>query len=170
MKQLLIGLCLLIPVCGFSQIKDVKELIELRSKTLPEVQQALTTKGWEYRKKDVEQSLKLNYVCWSYEYKRMPNQANQWIGYFFDSTRNFIKYERQDKAFYLTALQDMKQIGYVPLDIDTTIEGMETIYRNAKDSTMYITILERTPDARNPPFYEYWIIKRKPKTAANVVN
>lgn len=146
MKRQILLFTLLLPICGFSQIFSLTELVALSQNNLDYFDTKVTTKGYAfYTNRDDEFS---KGSCYSYGQRDYTKMAAFFITYFSysDPERTLISWQTTNKNNYLKVKNDLRSLGF---KLVTSLSDSSCAHLTYKKGHLSLDLYScQTPDDR----------------------
>ena len=147
MKKIVLFLFLFSTIYANSQKLTFDELINLRSKQIPEISDYLLSKGWSFNDtKDYEDNTKS--VFWSFQGSE-HNTAQHWLTvYYNDDKEDGIKYQTTNSVTFSNIKSRMKLLNYKLIETKTEVKAIISTYEN-KSNKVILKTMSREIDNSN---------------------
>lgn len=146
-KQYFICIVILSNFIGYAQNLTIDELVDLRKKDLGQVEEYLSTKGWEYLQGDTGGFGELDSATFSYSKSQYNNKAESFITYSYSqlSETKRIQIQIHEVEIYNKYLNRIKSYG-CKLIKSTMEDGILIKYYQGKTTTFQILVGTQVDD------------------------
>ncbi len=147
------------PIFSFSQKVSIDEIIALRIKSLANVEEYLTVKGWQLTEANEPIDGRLGWATFAYEKSSISDKALSFITYYYDNNSsifNRINIQVNSSSVYSSFISRLKTLGYKVSSSNVSEGKIVKIYKG-KNITIEVKIGTHQDDLVTKTTYQFFI-------------